>query len=98
MITFHRGTYRVTTPDGFLVGITTDQAVAEQWDRMLSDRRLQVNVSLPVPLAEQFRAEAERLGVAPSSLALSLIQSHVLGVRLRPEKRKTGAAARHPAS
>lgn len=93
MITTHRSRYRVTTPDGFLVAICETQEAAERLDALLAERRVQVNVSVPRPLYELTVATAERHGVSPSSLALSLLQAHVLGVKLEIAPRATGTAA-----
>ena len=93
MITTHRNRYRVTTPDGFLVAICESLEAAERLDALLAERRVQVNVSVPRPLYELTVEAAEKHGVSPSSLALSLLQSHVLGVRLEIAPRATGTAA-----
>ena len=93
MITTHRNRYRVTTPDGFLVAICESREAAERFDALLAERRVQVNVSVPRPLYELTVEAAERHGVSPSSLALSLLQAHVLGVRLEISPRATGTAA-----
>lgn len=93
MITHHRGRYRVATPDGFLVALCESQEAAERLDALLNQRRVQVNVSVPKPLYELTVEAAEKHGVSPSSLALSLLQSHVLGVRLEIAQRATGTAA-----
>lgn len=93
MITTHRGKYRVTTPDGFLVAICESREAAERFDALLAERRVQVNVSVPRPLYELTVEAAERHGVSPSSLALSLLQAHVLGVKLEIAPRATGTAA-----
>lgn len=96
MITTHRSRYRVTTPDGFLVAICETQEAAERLDALLAERRVQVNVSVPRPLYELTVEAAEKHGVSPSSLALSLLQAHVLGVRLEVAPRATGTAAQKP--
>lgn len=96
MITHHRNRYHVTTPDGFLVAICESREAAERFDALLAERRVQVNVSVPRPLYELTVATAERHGVSPSSLALSLLQSHVLGVKLEISPRATGTAAQAP--
>jgi hypothetical protein len=96
VITTHRNRYRVTTPDGFLVAICESLEAAERLDALLAERRVQVNVSVPRPLYELTVEAAERHGVSASSLALSLLQSHVLGVRLEIAPRATGTAAQQP--
>ncbi len=93
MITHHRNRYRVTTPDGFLVAICESLEAAERLDTLLAERRVQVNVSVPRPLYELTVEAAERHGVSASSLALSLLQAHVLGVKLEISPRATGTAA-----
>jgi hypothetical protein len=93
VITHHRNRYHVTTPDGFLVAICESLEAAERLDALLAERRVQVNVSVPRPLYELTVEAAEKHGVSPSSLALSLLQSHVLGVRLEIAPRATGTAA-----
>ncbi len=93
MITTHRNRYRVTTPDGFLVAICESLEAAERLDTLLAERRVQVNVSVPKPLYELTVEAAERHGVSASSLALSLLQAHVLGVKLEISPRATGTAA-----